>query len=248
MAANSGWLRSSFRLTHAHYLGLLRRFWVWLLALGILSLIFDELTMQIQRQLEQLDSPPMSLQLLLVLAALLWGLLTNAILVILASVGMEDSITRGGPTSALAVTHKNLVPLTIELMRALGVSLCWSVLLIVPGVIKYIRFTFVPYIVLFDPAYQRGEVDALEKSERLARGRTWGLLLVMLAFMMFLLILNVLDQTFTQSFMENPVGTVLTQVFSQLGSLYFAVFLFAIYKSLNMIESSASGGTHESRI
>ena len=65
---------------------------------------------------------------------------------------------------------KYMSPLVNESLRALGITLLWSLLLILPGIYKYFRFLFVINVVLLDPKYMNGEVDALKESERLTKG------------------------------------------------------------------------------
>ena len=62
--------------------------------------------------------------------------------------------------------------LIIESLRSTASVISWSVLFIIPGLIKYFRLYFVPLIVAFHPSYQKGEVDALEESSRLLKGAT----------------------------------------------------------------------------
>lgn len=59
----------------------------------------------------------------------------------------------------------------IEQMRAWGKSMLWSLLFILPGLIQFFRFVFVPFIVCFDPEYKNGTIDALEKSKTLSKGK-----------------------------------------------------------------------------
>jgi len=53
-----------------------------------------------------------------------------------------------------------------EQLRALGKMLSWSLLLIVPGIFKFLEFVMLPFVVCLSPNYQRGEVDALKVSGR----------------------------------------------------------------------------------
>lgn len=59
----------------------------------------------------------------------------------------------------------------IEQMRAWGKSMLWSLLFLLPGLIQFFRLVFVPFIVCFDPEYQMGRIDALEKSRALSKGK-----------------------------------------------------------------------------
>jgi hypothetical protein len=73
-------------------------------------------------------------------------------------------------------------PLCLESLRVIGFSLLWALALIIPGIFKYIRYTFVPYIVLVDKNYDKGDVDALDKSNALVKGITLPLFILLLLF------------------------------------------------------------------
>jgi hypothetical protein len=77
---------------------------------------------------------------------------------------------------------KNFELALIEVLRAWGKSFLWSFLLIIPGLIRFAQYFFVPFVVCFDPAYQRGEVDALTRSQEISRGRTLWLIALLFLF------------------------------------------------------------------
>lgn len=82
----------------------------------------------------------------------------------------------------------------IEVLRGWGKALSWSFLFIIPGLIKFAQFFFIPFVVCFDPNYQHGKVDALESSQKVAKGRLIKLILLLLLFDAVLpLILSVFD-------------------------------------------------------
>jgi hypothetical protein len=233
------WLSESFRLTHQCFGAVLRRFWPWLVGLGIISIALDEYTFEMQKLMDQFDSPPMVLLGALLGISLLWEVLSGILVIILASIGARDALRSQPPTSIWEISRVTLKPLTIESLRAMGKALLWSFLLIVPGLIKYIRFTFVPYIVLFEQDYRDGKVDALERSEVLVSGHTWALALIIAVYFMAIGIFYASIQGLQNSFLENPIGTIVAQCFFQIMSLYFAIFLFAIYESLNRINRNS---------
>lgn len=68
-----------------------------------------------------------------------------------------------------------------EMLRASALTLLWSLLFIIPGIFKYLRWSFVPFVVIANPRYAKGEIDALSESNRLIKGRTFSFLLVSLA-------------------------------------------------------------------
>ncbi len=54
-----------------------------------------------------------------------------------------------------------------EYLRALASTLIWALFLLIPGFIRYLQLTFVPFIVFFSADYEKGEVDALKFSTSL---------------------------------------------------------------------------------
>ncbi len=81
------------------------------------------------------------------------------------------------PLTALVWVVRNRVTLNdysqvvIESLRSWGKIISWSLLFIIPGLIQWLRLSFVPFVVLESPAYQRGELDALDTSAKLSRGQ-----------------------------------------------------------------------------
>ena len=70
----------------------------------------------------------------------------------------------------------------IEVVRAWGQTLSWSLLFLIPGFFKYLQFILVPFVVATDNKYQTGEVDALQKSKELFKKHWLGLLMAVFFF------------------------------------------------------------------
>ena len=106
--------------------------------------------------------------------------------------------------SALRVARVHFGFLVKEEMRALGKSMLWGLLLVIPGAIRFFQLIFVSYVVLLDPEYQKGEVDALQRSWVFVR-RVWFRLLMLFAF--FGLIVPVVMTAFDEwrSFFHQPL-------------------------------------------
>ena len=64
---------------------------------------------------------------------------------------------------------ENLELSFVETLRAWGSAFMWSFVLILPGLRKFIHYTFTPHVVFFSRRYKAGEVDALEYSEVIAK-------------------------------------------------------------------------------
>lgn len=84
----------------------------------------------------------------------------------------------------------------IESLRAWGKCIMYSLLLILPGLWKFLEYSFIPWIVCCDKKYDQGDVDALEKSTRLFR-RVWFRML-MVVFIFVILVPLILTDSFEQ--------------------------------------------------
>ena len=83
--------------------------------------------------------------------------------------------------SPFSVARQHFGYLVKEEMRALGKSMLWGLLFLLPGAIRFFQLIFVSYVVLLDPSYQKGEVDALQRSWLFVR-RVWIRLLFLFIF------------------------------------------------------------------
>jgi len=67
-----------------------------------------------------------------------------------------------------------------ESMRALGQCMTWGLLLILPGLIRFVQLTLLPFVIVLDPNYSLGQIDALQESTRLVRKRFWSIFLLVI--------------------------------------------------------------------
>lgn len=70
----------------------------------------------------------------------------------------------------------------IETLRAWGKTFLWSFAFIIPGLIKYTYYLLTPFVVFFSKKYGRGEVDALEMSEKISKDFYWRLNFILFIF------------------------------------------------------------------
>ena len=80
-----------------------------------------------------------------------------------------------------------------ESLKSWGRSMLWSFLFVIPGILKFIRYSFVPLIVCFDNSYAEGKVDALERSSKISKGMMPQLVGL---FVLFLILLPMLMTLF----------------------------------------------------
>lgn len=122
---------------------------------------------------------------------------------------------------------RTFLPTVLEGFRVMWRVLLGFVLLVIPGVVLSVLYYFVIYIVFFDPSYQKGEVDALEKSKKLTKPIFFTLLITYL----FEFGINTGIQ-----FFELPDASFLQQVlfrcFVMAVALMVAVFFHCVYYGL----------------
>lgn len=119
---------------------------------------------------------------------------------------------------------KNFGQVMIEMVRAWGKTLQWSLLFILPGIWKYFEYIFVPYVVTLSPDYAKGREDALKASSRVFRKNVFKVLGVLIVFHLFipLVLMSVFDayrliwKTPVQSLLLNLLDTYLILVSIQL--------------------------------
>lgn len=148
----------------------LRKSWLALVLLGILKINTQALL------LHHSITSRSELNLTTILTAFA-SIITEVIVssVLMAMIGWHITQTQHkipithNPQGWLPLLLSKLKNLIAESIRVLMKILLFSLLLIIPGIYKAIRLSLVPYIVLFNSAYQKGEVDALKHSHQLTR-------------------------------------------------------------------------------
>ena len=159
----------------------------------------------------------------LTVALLLFVLLTMLI-------PLRDMQDKGshGPMGLWKFSLVHLKPFSLESIRSLGWVLLFLPLLIIPGIIKYLQFLMVPYVVLCDPKYQAGEIDALAESARLMK----GLVSIAMIFLILSIPLVMWFGQFTEPILitNEPLKWFLSFAITSAFSLYFNLLLYKLYR------------------
>lgn len=92
--------------------------------------------------------------------------------------------------------------LAAESLRVLGIVLLYSLLLIIPGFIQYVRLSFVPYLVFYSKEYRLGNINALERSKQLTKPILIPLLGLTVLIGALMIVLEMLPQIYTE--LHNP--------------------------------------------
>lgn len=121
--------------------------------------------------------------------------------------------------------------MVIEHMRAWGKIITWSLLLILPGLYKWLALTFVPYVVLFSKKYHAGEVDALKQSARIFRKTWWKTVPMILIFSAIIPLIIATNFDQYREIWETPVGALLLGL-TEFGFLIVSLtILFFIFRN-----------------
>jgi hypothetical protein len=133
------------------------------------------------------------------------------------------------PTSQIWVSvRENLKYIFINYARALLKTVLGFILFLIPGIILWVQFTFVPYVVLFDSQFKAGKVDALERSKALVKGHFWRLsgilILCLLLSMVPELCLGAVNP------LESPVIFTVLFFVGLILDLYGDIVIYCVYK------------------
>ncbi len=136
---------------------------------------------------------------------------------------------------AIGFLKRNEIAFSMDTLRSTGavdsnvVSVALLLLIMLaPSALYYLRYSFVSYIVLIDPKYKAGHVDALQRSYLLAKGVTWILVVLFGIMSIFELWRSKLRDHFT--FLSNPSMAIVVLLAFEAVGLYFAILLFRIYE------------------
>lgn len=114
---------------------------------------------------------------------------------------------------------------TREWLRGMGEASLWMFVLVIPGLLRWIEYTLLPFICFFDPAYQKGEIDALKHCRKILRGHRLKLWSLWLGFGVILPLLLTIIFSDYESLREHPLaGSTLVLMETIVQALAFWLF------------------------
>jgi hypothetical protein len=150
--------------------------------------------------------------------------------VILPVVSFLFIVAALGSKPVISTFLENLEQLVIENLRALGKELLWGFLFILPGVMKYVQYSFINFIVLLDPDYQVGERDALATSQKLVNKRFFRVFSLVILFMLITPLFFAAFDEYSVFFMH-PFSAVVIAAAETLTSILFVLLLLRQWES-----------------
>ena len=103
-------------------------------------------------------------------------------------------------------------------------------LFVIPGLIFWVQLTFVPYVVMFDPEFKSGTVDALERSKLLVKGHFWRIT----GILILCLLLSMVPEFWLGAIkpLDNPLLFAFLFLVGMVLDLYGDVVVFCVYENL----------------
>lgn len=168
------------------------------LTLWFHQLIDQTLNTQLSHVMQKESSP-------LVLVA--FGLFLNSLLIIwilpmIYLVGLQ----KFHPETINVPLFTKISDYTREWLRGIGDASLWMFLLLLPGLLRWVDYLFLPFVCFFDSEYHAGRTDALKKCRSLIRGyriKVWSLW-VGFGFLLPLLITGLFGDY--ESLREHPIS------------------------------------------
>lgn len=72
--------------------------------------------------------------------------------------------------------------MSIEILRSWGKTVMWCLVMVLPGLWKYVEYTMIPFVVTLSPRYDSGEVDALKASAVIVKKNIWKISFILTFF------------------------------------------------------------------
>lgn len=215
------------------FMAVLRIGWKTLLPLYAMDVLASQFFTYATEYLREIGREDLSYIALIASLELFFTLIWSSIWMLAVSALTESLINpQANPRPTLSHAMKaHFNQLVIEQIRSIAAILWRAPLFIVPSLIQYVRLAFVPFIVIFDPEYARGERDALEASRALSRGRFWLLWATAIATLVVPWIAEQLVQGERGSWIwVNPLGVTIGAALSFLITCATTVFLYLLFR------------------
>lgn len=144
------------------------------------------------------------------------------------------------PTSVAGFIHQHWQDLAREQLRAMGSVMMWSLLLILPGILRFFEMCFLPWVVVFDSKYQAGQKDALKESRRVFYLVWPKLVLLLLVFWIVIPLFMTSLDTF-RSYFESPGTAIGLSLVDALLFILFQWLLFRLWEKAHGTELQVAG-------
>lgn len=151
-----------------------------------------------------------------------FGVFANSLLIIwILPLFFISFLQKFHPETEMISFTTKMMDYTREWLKGMGQASLWMFVLVIPGIIRWVEYSMLPFICFFDQSYQNGDTEALSKCRDIIRGNRLKLWFIWLLLgIVFPLILTSFFSEF-ESLSEHPIlGSLLVlsnTVFQTLG-------------------------------
>jgi hypothetical protein len=139
------------------------------------------------------------------------------------------SIERHQPQHQFPLATR-FIDLIKENLKAIGSASLWMFVFIIPGLIKWIEYSLLPFVVFLNPDYQKGDREALSLSIALVKKSFWKFFLFWILFNCVIPIcLSVMGGEY-ESFKETPLIATLLSLIESLIFWSWMLILWDFYE------------------
>lgn len=117
-----------------------------------------------------------------------------------------------------------------ESLKAMGEASLWIFVFLIPGLLRFLAYSLLPFVVFFDPDYQGNRVEILSRTRDYAKGKMKILFVAWFIFQALIPIL--ISALFTDyDFYDRPLKALFVLIIVSVSQLAFLTWLFKIFKS-----------------
>jgi hypothetical protein len=209
---------------------ILRLTWPVLLGIELLSLTESQLYALLSQTITARGREDFFLLLFMGLSSLAIEIVLDAAQVLILAAAVLTALGEKPFPNYSELFSQNFGHILIEKIRAVASIALRSIFFIIPGIIESFRLALVPYVVILDPGYHRGEVDALNESRKLVKP-IWPLVVVaMLAVITLPAVITTIAGGDEPLIWENPVSILVGRGINFFVEVYFEIVLILTYR------------------
>ncbi len=183
-----------------------------------------------QNRFSSSQDTPITIIISMGLGAFILESLISVAWLILATKATKDVLEKVKP-QGFVFLQKHFHQTLIEYVRAMISVGLYSLILIIPGIFRWLQLTFTCYISLFNEQYHQGKVDALQRSAELTQGKKLSLLFLLILFALIPMMLEKLAWSWGAFSIPLVFFYALSWLATLLVAIYMTLTYFALAKS-----------------
>ena len=164
------------------------------------------------------------------------GLFLNGFLFIwIETIGFLILLQPFNPQTENIMMPTKIADFTREWLRSVGNASLWMFVFIIPGIMRWVDYTLLPFVCFFDSQYQSGQVDALDRCRSLAKGMRLKLWLLWLGLGVALPLITTSLFSEYGSLLETPISALLLIAFNACIQTFVLNLLWRLFHNKTLV-------------